>query len=299
MTENKTTAFLGNPYSWSKTQIKLDDVQPLHGGIIVRLPGWTMSQAFVSRAAPDGQETKYRLPLALDEKWELCQLFVAHDFLTIQPQQRPGLPDEARPTITLTNPRRESHSVAKWAGVKDSRFDAVYHALLAIGERSQGQKPIPPRFNRWQKALFGGSVGTAILLLFLLAYGLARPLVMAWWPERFSLLLALLFPLWVALLVTMRGLAWLERRKPHWERAYTHLWVLIAVNFLFFLTVIALIGLGEAAISAWRAETPLTAGDERALYAVLGYAALFAAALVLAAAGMLVPPLLRIVNERF
>ena len=124
--ENETARFLGADYHWSRAQIELRDAQPLMGGIRVLLPSYTISHMFVTRVAPGGGETKVRLPLRWDEKKDLCALCVEHDFVTIAPQERAGLPDEARPTITLSNRQREQVAVAKWAGVRDARFDAIY-----------------------------------------------------------------------------------------------------------------------------------------------------------------------------
>lgn len=39
MAENKTASFLGKEYNWSKASLKLQDVQPLFGGVIVYLMG--------------------------------------------------------------------------------------------------------------------------------------------------------------------------------------------------------------------------------------------------------------------
>lgn len=299
MTKNKTATFLGHEYSWSKASLELQDVQPLFGGVVVRLPGWTISQVFVTRVAPGGQQTKYQLPLGWDEKDKLCQLCVDHDFLTIQPEERNGLPDEARPTITLTNSRNDSHTVAKWAGVADARFDAVYHALLALAERTAGQKPVPVRFNRWQKGLTVAGIAAGLLLLLLLAYVLARPLVAAWWPARFGLLFGLLLLLLGLFLAGIRGLAWVERRQAKWDRSFTHPWVVMVANVLFFLAFIGVIGLGEVAIVTWRMATPIAAGDGRSLYATIAYTAVFAAGLIVLAAGLVAAPLMRLIDERF
>ena len=299
MKANKTASFLGHEYSWSKAGIELQDAQPLLGGVTVRLPGYTMSQVFVTHVAPGGEETKYRLPLGWDEKEKLCQLCVDQDFLTIRPQERAGLPDEARPTITLTNAHTESHTVSKWAGIADARFDAVYHALLALAERTTGQRPIPARFNRWQKGLAVAGVAGGLLLLLLLAYALARPLVASRWPARFSLLFALLLLLLGLFLAGTRGLAWVERHKSQWDRSFTHPWVVMAVNVLFFLALIGVAGLGETAVGAWRTASPVSAGDERAVYAIVAYTALFAAGLIVAAAGVAMDPLMHLIDERF
>ena len=155
MTENQTSAFLGRPYSWSKVKFELDDVQPLHGGIRIYLHSWASGPAYITSIAPGGQETKYQLSLGWNEKEQLCQRCIDQDFLTIDPETRPGIPDESRPSITITNHAGEKHTVAKWAGVKDARFDAIYKALRQIGERTEGKKPIPDRYGRIKKRSSG------------------------------------------------------------------------------------------------------------------------------------------------
>jgi hypothetical protein len=299
--KNKTAAFLIHEYSWNQSSLELHDVQPLFGGVKVLLPGWTHSQVLVSRIGPDGTETKYRLPLKWTEgeKQQLIRLCVAHDFLTIQPEERPGIPDEARPSLTLGNSKGESHTVAKWAGVPDARFDAIHHALLALAERTKDMQPIKPRFNAWQKGVTIAGVVAAVLLLLLPAYALARPLVAAQWPDQFGLLFFGLLLLAALLLIVMRGLAVLERKKARWNRTYTHLWVVGIVNLLFFVAVIGLFGLGETAVSLWRTDSVLAVNDERQLYAVVGYTAVFAAGFVLLAAGFVMPRLLNLIDERF
>ncbi len=301
MTQNKTAEFLIHEYSWNKASLELHDVQPLFGGVIVRLPGWTHSQAYVSRIAPDGTETKYRLPLKWTEgeKEKIIRLCVEHDFLTMQLEERPGIPDEARPSLTLRNSKRESHTVAKWAGVADARFEAIYQALLALAKRTETLQPIKPRFSIWQKGLTIAGAVAGVLLLLLPAYALAQPLVAAQWSESFGLLFFGLLLLAMLLLIVMRGLAVLERKKARWKRTYTHLWVVGIVNFLFFVAVICLLGLGETAVSLWRSDTVLAIGDERQLYAVVGYTAVFAAGFVLLAAGPIMPWLLNLIDERF
>ncbi len=62
--------------------------------------------------------------------------------MTIQPPDRPGIPDESRPTITLTNAVGETRTVAKWAGVVDDRFDAIYAAMREFETLTQHMEPI-------------------------------------------------------------------------------------------------------------------------------------------------------------
>jgi len=301
MKQNKTAKFLIHEYSWNKASLELHDVQPLFGGVTVRLPGRTSSQAFISRISPDGTETKYQLPLkwTQSEKEQIIRLCVEHDFLTIQPEERPGIPDEARPSLTLRNSKHKSHTIAKWAGVTDARFDAIYHALLALANRTEGLQPIKPRFATWQKGITITAVAVGVLLLLLPAYAVAQPMVASQWPENFGLLFFGLLLLAALLLIVMRGLAVLERKKAGWNRRFTHLWVVGIVNFLFFVAVICLLGLGETAVSLWQSDTVLAIGDERQLFAVVGYTAVFAAGFVLLAAGLIMPQLLKLIDERF
>jgi hypothetical protein len=299
MAQNKTAVFLGPTYSWTKSTLELRDVQPLFGGVIVKLPGWTMGEAYITRVAPDGTESKYRLRLKIKEKQELIDLCVAQDFLTIQPTERPGIPDEARPTLTLTNSKKESHTIAKWAGVADTRFEAIYQAMLALTTRKADMRPIKPRFNAWQKGLAITGIIVGALLLLLPAYNLAQSLVAPLWPEQFGLLFFLLLFLMILLLGGMRGLAMLERRKAAGDRTFTHFWVAVAVNLLFAVAAICLIGLGETAVRLWRSSEVLAIGDERVLYGVLGYTAVFTAGFLLAAAGLIMPRLRPLIDERF
>lgn len=296
---NQTAEFLRHEASWNKASLELHDVQPLFGGVIVRLPRWTSSQAFVTRVAPGGSETKFKLPLRWTdgEKAALIRLCVAQDFLTIQPETRPGLPDEARPSLTLTNRKGDSHTIAKWAGVADARFDAIYQALLALAARTEGQQPLPNRFNNGQKAAVLAGLAAGLLLLALLGFALARLLVSGWWPERVGLLLVLLLHLMAFLLAGMAGLSWWERRTPHEERTFTHPWVIMAVNFCFFLAVIGAWGLAATAVSVWRNGPDPTSAQM--WYALLGYAGVITAVLLLVMAGQLIPWLLNLIDERF
>jgi hypothetical protein len=297
--ENQTQRFLGQPYNWSKASIRLEDVQPLFGGVRVYLPGWTMSQMFVTRVNAAGQEEKYRIPLGWQEKAALCQLFVDQDFLTIQPEERLGAPDEARPGITLTNRQNVSHEVSKWQGVENGRFDTIYQALLALAERSQGHKPIPPRFTSWQKGAVIGGLALLFLLLLGLAYGLAAALADVLWPERAALLLALFFLLLGTTPFMLRGLAWRERRKSREDRLFSNPPVNVVLGLLFFVALICGADLVWAMLKGWRTAVPVTSQDLVWQYALAGWTALLAIWLVALAAAAAGPRVLALVDERF
>lgn len=297
--KNKTAEFLGADYNWSKAQIELRDVQPFMGGVRVLLPYYTISHMFVTQVAPGGGEAKFKVPLGLDEKKELCALCVKHDFVTIAPEERAGLPDEGRPTITLSNRHREQVAIAKWAGVRDARFDAIYDTLLALAARTDGQRPMASRLTGWQKGLFVSGVLAFLAPLVGLAHLPARALAVAWWPGRVGWLLGLLLALMGLLLGAVALVGQRERRKMRWDRPVTNPFMLAALNLLLFLGLVGAVGMVEAMVGARVSGDPLPLGDERVLYAILGFSAVLGAWLIALAAGLFGARLLRLVEERF
>lgn len=251
--QNATSEFLGAEYNWDKAQIELDDVQALHGGVRLWIASW--GKPFVRRVAPGGQETLYKIPFSRDEKSALLGQFVAQDFLTIVPQERSGIPDEARPFITLTNHQQEKHTVAKWAGVRDERFDVLYAALRALADRADDVKPEPKELRPYQKV--GFIVGVILLAVtpILLGNLLARGLVGAWWPEQMGRLLGGILLLAVGVFLLLGGLYWWERDRSTGAQRFTDpvLWVIAA--FFLLLVLIGFVSLANKAVMLRWAET--------------------------------------------
>lgn len=311
MTENQTSAFLGSPYSWSKTKIELDDVQPLHGGIRVYLPNWTTGQAFVIRVAPGGKETRYKILLWNREKEKLCRLCVEHDFLTIQPENRPGVPDEARPTISLTNPAGETHTIAKWAGIQDERFDTIYAALRQIGEQTKGKRPIPEKARPYQKILFILGLILSVLAILLLTNRAANAIAASWWPAHPGRLAGLTALLLAGLPLVLFGLRLRERDKPRYDRMGANPFFLLLLNLLFWTGVItlpsflwrtAVLWWGETAVASWPLlsrfslpENNLAAND----HAIWLLTAILAIYLLTLGAGLAGPAIMPFIDERF
>ena len=129
---NQTAEFLITPQLWQSSSLELDDVQALWGGRQLLVDGDGM--VIVTTVSPGGnrQRHHYSMPQAALQLFQLC---VNVDLLTIVMPERMGVPDEARPMITLVNANGRRHSVAKWANDKDERFDAVYAALLKLEKR--------------------------------------------------------------------------------------------------------------------------------------------------------------------
>jgi len=138
--DNATRAFLGDEAHWSAARVELYDVQGLWGGRRISVAG--PKQVVVRRVLTGRLERRYEFDLNADEWKRLLDSFVEYDFVTIKPMERPGIPDEARPTITLVNVGGEKCVVAKWAGVKDERFDAVYSAMMRLEAFTAHLEPV-------------------------------------------------------------------------------------------------------------------------------------------------------------
>jgi hypothetical protein len=137
---NATQDFLGSETQRFAARIELYDVQGLWGGRRIAVEGAT--RLVVQLIQTGMHERRYEFAPDEAEIKLLLDLFVENDFLTIQPAERPGIPDEARPKITLVNAAGDKWAVAKWAGVQDGRFDALYRALLRFEKLTEEMDPV-------------------------------------------------------------------------------------------------------------------------------------------------------------
>ncbi len=132
---NPTRVFLGDETHWPAVSIELFDVQGLWGGHRIRVTdGGQMTVRIVQRGMI---EQRYELQLNPADFQQLMEALIENDFVTLHPAERPGIPDEARPTITVINAAGEKWTVAKWADVKDARFDAIYAEFLRLEALTQ------------------------------------------------------------------------------------------------------------------------------------------------------------------
>jgi len=114
-------------------------VQPLFGGQDVYLDG---SGDCILRAVDKGlQEKRYRLKLAAEESQALRRMCIRADLAYLEVKERPGVPDEAHPEISLTSAAGETRKVAKWANDKVPAFDKVYALLAGMAKRTADLKP--------------------------------------------------------------------------------------------------------------------------------------------------------------
>ncbi len=127
---NESARFLGPPAGWTAARLALQDVHGLWGGHTLDLHGTGLGWASVVDAA--GHEQRHPVVLGSARAAALFDLLIAHDFLALTFPARPGVPDEARPVISVTNPAGETRAVAKWANDRSPRFEAVYQALRRL-----------------------------------------------------------------------------------------------------------------------------------------------------------------------
>ncbi len=137
---NATQKFLGNETQWPTAKVELYDVQGLWGGRRIIIEG--ANRVIVQRVDRGMQERRYEFVLGQDDLSRLLNLFIENDFLTIQPAERMGIPDEARPRIILVNEGGEKRELSKWARVTDERFDALYKALLHFEKLTENMEPV-------------------------------------------------------------------------------------------------------------------------------------------------------------
>ena len=134
---NETARFLGPPAGWIAARLTLRDVHGLWGGQTLDLQGTGLGWASVVDAA--GHEQRFPLVLGSARAAALFELLITHDFLALTFPARPGVPDEARPVVSVTNPAGENRAIAKWANDRSPAFEVIYRALLALVREAAGR----------------------------------------------------------------------------------------------------------------------------------------------------------------
>jgi len=160
--ETNTENFLGGRSRWVDARVELLDVQGLFGGRNVLVTG--AGSVWVQVVSPDREglrETRYeqivsRVPAEPPpEVAELLECAVRNDFVTLRSDDRPGIPDEARIRIRLTNRDGTIREAAFWEGTPAlpaeagntdrARFDALYARIR--GFQANLEKTRPPVYQ--------------------------------------------------------------------------------------------------------------------------------------------------------
>jgi hypothetical protein len=116
-------------------RLSLRDVHGLWGGQDVDVDGAGRGAARLVDRAGAAHTLDLRVPPR--QVAALLRQLIAVDFLSLAFAPRPGVPDEARPEIALTNPAGETRAVAKWANDPSPAFDRVHQALVAVIPRQR------------------------------------------------------------------------------------------------------------------------------------------------------------------
>ena len=122
----------GNTESFEIEELTLKDVQPLFGGqnFFLESDGLVFVESVNMREKVKCK--RYKLKLSNEQLKELADLISKHNFFTITIPERPGKPDEARPTIRIKLRSGEEKVIKKWANDTHQDFDAIYNWLLDI-----------------------------------------------------------------------------------------------------------------------------------------------------------------------
>ncbi len=133
-------------------RVILRDVQGLWGGRDLWLNGdGRLIVNIVDPRKRDKAASQYGLQLPGTQLADTAKLVAEHSFFKIEIPNRPGVPDEARPTITVRLTDGTEKTVAKWSNDKHADFDAIYKHLLTLCELA----------TKKGKLLFQGPRGSA------------------------------------------------------------------------------------------------------------------------------------------
>lgn len=124
-------------------RLVLRDVQGLHGGrnVYVSADG-TVAVQIVAPTETGLHERRYEFKLNVDQLKDLRTLLGQHPLARDRVPMRPGIPDQARPEITLYRTGGRSITVAKWDNDQSPDFDAIYTRLLGFEKVAQKKNPV-------------------------------------------------------------------------------------------------------------------------------------------------------------
>lgn len=124
-------------------RLMLRDVQGLEGGrnVYVAADGSVTVQV-VTPTETGLAEKRYEFQLSDDQRKALLKLLDQHPLAKVRIPMPPGIPDQARPEITLQRSGGRITTVAKWDDQRHPDFDAIYAYLLGLEKAAQQKKPV-------------------------------------------------------------------------------------------------------------------------------------------------------------
>lgn len=125
--------------------VMLKDVHPLHGGrnLYLRGDGTGFCQVVNwETKASSLYERRYRIAVSHDWMLRLAHLMRSPAFSSPSSPARPGVPDEAKPAISVAFVSGTTLHVSKWANDTYPAFDQIYEVLLAEVQSAQRATPV-------------------------------------------------------------------------------------------------------------------------------------------------------------
>ncbi len=125
-------------------RLVLYDVHGLWGGQNVFIAGnGTLWVQVVKPGKGSGfEEQRYKLMLKPEQLTDLEKALADHHFGDITIKERPGVPDETRPTIELKPVEGKIVKKSKWANDVNEDFTAIYRRLLALVPKPGSETPV-------------------------------------------------------------------------------------------------------------------------------------------------------------
>ena len=123
----------------------LKDVHALHGGqnFYLRADGKGFCQVVSWETKTSNlYERRYRIAVSHDWMERLTNLMGSPAFSSPSSPARPGVPDEAKPSISIAFVSGRIIDVSKWANDKYPAFDQIYAVLLAEVRIAQQDEPV-------------------------------------------------------------------------------------------------------------------------------------------------------------
>ncbi len=132
MTTHHTASFLGEPDTWTRARIALDDTHRLWGGKRIEVTG--DGYARLRMQGRDHTTVEYALTIGPERARALLSACVAADPLAASWPPGEHSPEEIATRLELTNAAGEAAVVIHWANDRtDPHFEAVRALLLELG----------------------------------------------------------------------------------------------------------------------------------------------------------------------
>lgn len=147
--DGSTVAFLGSETAWREARLSLHAVHAFwRNGADVHVSG--AGRVVVRRMQRDGTERRHDATIPAQEARRLLRLACEVDLIRVEVPDRPGVPDELRPFLVLSNERGGLHSLDKWSNDEVPRWDRVGEALISLA-RSVEESHEPCHEGPWDR----------------------------------------------------------------------------------------------------------------------------------------------------